>query len=96
VRIGIILALAVYTFFINPLKKRTFPFLLIIIGALANIIDVFIYGAVVDMFHFVLWGYSYPVFNVADMLIFFGVAILIMQIISEKLKKDPINATESP
>jgi len=96
VRIGIILALAVYTLFINPLKKRTFPFLLIIIGALANIIDVFIYGAVVDMFHFVFWGYSYPVFNVADMLIFFGVAILIMQIISEKLKKDPINATESP
>ncbi|MCB1080337.1 MAG: signal peptidase II, partial [Chlamydiia bacterium] len=41
---------------------------------------------VIDMFHFVLWGYSFPVFNVADMMIFFGVATLLIQSLLEKVK----------
>lgn len=79
VRMGIIALLAGYTFFGNKEARRTLPFLLVLIGATANIIDYFAYGAVIDLFHFVLWGYSFPVFNVADMLIFFGVATLLIQ-----------------
>jgi signal peptidase II len=51
---------------------------LIIAGALGNVLDIFFYGHVVDMFHFVLWGYQYPVFNVADSSIFCGVLLYIV------------------
>ncbi|WP_316359185.1 signal peptidase II [Candidatus Neptunichlamydia sp. REUL1] len=94
VRIGIILVLAIYTFFVNKLRRRTIPFLMILVGAAANIVDYFVYGAVVDMFHFVFWNYSYPVFNVADMLIFFGVATLLVQTLIEKVKRDPNHAAQ--
>ena len=94
VRIGIICFLAIYTLFVNKMSKRTIPFLLILVGASANIIDYFIYGAVVDMFHFILWDYSFPVFNVADMLIFFGVATLLTQTLIEKIKREPIHETQ--
>ncbi len=55
------------------------PLMLIIAGGLGNIIDYFIYGHVVDMFHFILWGYSFPVFNVADASIFFGILTLLLK-----------------
>lgn len=86
VRLVIITALFIYASFFNKLRKRDIPFMLILTGATANIIDYFIYGAVIDLFYFVLWGYSYPVFNVADMLIFFGVAILLIQSLIEKVR----------
>lgn len=35
-------------------------------GALGNILDYFIYGHVIDMIHFSFWGFSLPVFNIAD------------------------------
>lgn len=56
------------------LKRTAFAF--IVTGALGNIVDYFAYGHVVDMFHFVFFGYSFPVFNVADSLIFCGVVLL--------------------
>jgi lipoprotein signal peptidase len=39
---------------------------------------------VIDMIHFVFWEYDYPVFNVADMLIFFGTASLLWGSIRDK------------
>jgi signal peptidase II len=83
-RIGIIIGLFTYTLGFNKNRARDIPLLLILTGAIGNIIDFFLYGAVIDMFYFVLWGYSYPIFNVADALIFFGVASLLIQ---ELLKK---------
>lgn len=85
-RICIILAAFVYAAFVNKQPRRDLPFLLILTGASCNIFDCFVYGAVIDMFHFVLWGYSFPVFNVADMMIFFGVATLLIQSLLEKVK----------
>ncbi|WP_420421397.1 signal peptidase II [Simkania sp.] len=86
VRIAILISVMIYVLFINEVKKRQIPLLLIITGALGNILDRFIYGSVVDMFHFTLWGYSFPVFNVADTLIFLGVATLIIQSLFQKKK----------
>lgn len=90
-RIGIIIALFNYILFFNKDRDRTIPLLLIFTGAIGNIIDFFVYGSVVDMFYFVFWGYSYPIFNVADMLIFFGVFSLLFQ---ELLKKRRGHATK--
>ncbi|MDJ0652177.1 MAG: signal peptidase II [Simkaniaceae bacterium] len=95
VRIAIILSLLGYVFFFNKDRKRDFPFMLIITGALANIGDTFIYGSVVDMFHFVLWGYSFPIFNVADMLIFFGVATMIFQELIRKIGSHAAQSSKS-
>jgi len=51
-----------------------FPFALILTGAVGNVLDYFVYGHVIDMLHFVLWTYDFPVFNIADSLITLGVA----------------------
>lgn len=77
-RILAILLLAIYVSFFHKNPATTPPFLLIIAGALGNVADIFIYGHVVDMFHFVFWGYSFPVFNVADSAIFCGVVWLLL------------------
>ena len=44
----------------------------ILAGACSNIIDTVAYGHVIDMIHVRLWGWDYPVFNVADMSICLG------------------------
>lgn len=53
-------------------NKERVPLLLIIVGAFSNVVDTFTYGHVVDMLHFVLWGWDFPVFNIADSAIFIG------------------------
>lgn len=75
-RIIMIAGLLGYLFFYNKNKSWQFPLVLISMGALGNVIDTFVYGHVVDMFHFILWGYDFPVFNVADSCITIGVAWL--------------------
>lgn len=51
---------------------RKLSLIAIFSGALGNILDYFIYGHVIDMIHFSLWGFSLPVFNLADLSICFG------------------------
>jgi signal peptidase II len=60
---------------------------LILTGAIGNVIDFFVYGHVVDMFHFSFWGYSYPVFNIADASIFCGICLLFFHTFAEKGSK---------
>lgn len=50
---------------------------LVIGGALGNLIDRLVYGAVADFFHFHAFGYDWYVFNVADAAIVFGVMALL-------------------
>lgn len=52
--------------------------LLIIMGALGNILDFFLYGAVVDFISLCFWGYSFPVFNLADCWITCGALLLLL------------------
>jgi signal peptidase II len=76
VRIGLIIGLCIYFFFFNQKKNWRIPLLLIIAGAIGNVLDYFIYGQVIDMLHFVLWGYDFPVFNIADAAISIGIVSL--------------------
>lgn len=46
--------------------------LAILAGAIGNILDSLFLGSVVDMIHVTLWGWDYPVFNLADTWIFLG------------------------
>lgn len=75
-RIALIIGLIIYLFYYKPPSKWQVPLMLIIAGAASNVFDYFIYGHVVDMFHFVLWGYDFPVFNLADSSITIGIAAL--------------------
>ena len=72
-------------FFRTPLQFR-FPLMLILTGAVGNVVDFFLYGHVIDMIHFVFWGYSYPVFNIADSCIFVGTAMILILTLLEKEK----------
>lgn len=77
-RIGLIIGLGYYLFYVNPHSNWRWPLMAIIMGALGNVLDFFIYGHVVDMLHFVLWGYEFPIFNIADSAISIGIGILFL------------------
>ncbi len=86
-RIALIAFLILYLFRFNKEKARGFPLLLVIAGAIGNVIDFFVYGHVIDFLHFKFWGYSYPLFNVADSTIFCGIALLILHSLWTRKKK---------
>jgi signal peptidase II len=91
VRIAVIMGLVVYLRLSAKAKEIRFPLMMIIAGGLGNIIDYFIYGHVIDMFHLFFWGYSYPVFNIADASIFLGIVWLLFH--SFFRKKNVITTT---
>ncbi len=78
IRILIVLGLLAYLFFINDKRGAIIPLVLIISGAAGNIVDFFLYGYVIDFFDFNLWGYAFPVFNLADTWITLGVIWLFL------------------
>ena len=49
---------------------------LIVGGAVGNVIDRILYGAVADFFHLHAFGYSWYVFNIADTAVVMGVAVM--------------------
>lgn len=50
---------------------------LVLGGAMGNVIDRLLYGAVADFFSFHFWGYNWYVFNLADVWVVAGAALLI-------------------
>ena len=72
----LIAAIFGYLLFFTPPLCYLLPLSCILAGALGNVIDFFFYRHVVDLFYFVFWGYSYPVFNVADIAITSGALAL--------------------
>lgn len=83
-RMAVIGGLLINFLFFNKVRFRDFPLMLIIVGALGNVVDYFVYGQVVDMFYFTFGSYSYPIFNVADSAIFCGVAALVLKSLWDK------------
>ena len=85
-RMLIIGGLLSYLAFVKTNGFRKLCLLLIVTGAVGNVLDTFVYGHVIDMFYFIFWGYSYPVFNLADISIFCGVVLLLLESFFCKLK----------
>ena len=77
--------------YINKSKDVTklikFALMLIIGGAIGNLIDRVVYGYVIDFLDFYIFGYDFPVFNVADCCITIGTGLLLLSIIFTKEEK---------
>jgi len=79
--VSIITLVLVYYFL---LKNKRFKWIDIIIyslligGILGNLFDRIMYGYVVDFFDFYIFGYNFPIFNIADICIVFSVILIII------------------
>tara|TARA_R110002110_G_scaffold376568_2_gene586890 strand:- start:404262 stop:404729 length:468 start_codon:yes stop_codon:yes gene_type:complete len=76
------LALAIVVFLVVWLTRSSQGFvrtalILVIGGALSNVVDRMVYGAVVDFIDIHAFGWHWPAFNVADMAIVLGTAMLL-------------------
>lgn len=92
--IGTIIALITIYHFIycfKQNKRNTLAFGLVLGGLAGNLIDRLLFGHVRDFLDFYIFGYDYPVFNIADICIVFGVILLIIAI----LKGEDTNESNS-
>jgi signal peptidase II len=94
-RVAIIGGLLTYLLFVKAGAYRKFCLTLIATGALGNVVDYFVYGHVVDMFYFIFWGFSYPVFNIADSAIFIGIMLLLAEKLIAKMSSSKSEARGS-
>ena len=90
----IFIALICLLFIIYELKNNlddrvlSVGYSLALAGLLGNFIDRLIDGYVIDYLSFKIFGYNYPIFNFADMLIVVGIIIVVIkEILKERGKK---------
>ena len=62
-------------------KLNYISFSLIYAGVIGNLMDRTLFGAVKDFFAFNIFGYQFPVFNIADMFIVIAVVLIIILMI---------------
>lgn len=77
-RTGVVVGLLFHLLFSKPSFRSNFPLWLIVTGALGNIVDMLVYGHVIDFLHFQFFGWSFPIFNIADSCITIGVLLLLL------------------
>ena len=87
--VWIVAAIGIVYYFIKsePYQKLTrFGLVLVFGGSIGNLIDRIAFGYVRDFIDFIIFGYNFPVFNVADMAITIGMALVILEICIEEYK----------
>lgn len=60
-------------------------------GIVGNLVDRLLYGAVIDYLSFIIFGYSFAVFNFADIGIVIGIVMLVISIIKQNNNDKKIN-----
>lgn len=61
---------------------------LVIGGSIGNLIDRILRGAVIDFIDIKIFGYNFPIFNLADTFIVIGVFLLIIEMFRKEHKND--------
>ena len=91
----ILIAIVILIILFNYIRKNKIEgkinklaFSLIIGGSLGNLIDRIIRGYVVDFLDFKIFGYNFPVFNLADTFIVIGAFLLLIITIRKEVKHD--------
>lgn len=87
--ITILMLILVYnmSFSFDNNKLNNFTFGILFGGIIGNLFDRVLYGMVRDFIDINVFGYNFPVFNIADMLIVLGVVILLISTFKGELKK---------
>ena len=81
--IAIVLIGLYYRSLENKIDYDVVTFSLLIGGIIGNMIDRIIHGYVIDFLSFNIFGYNFPVFNLADTFIVVAIILLIFRIIKE-------------
>ncbi|MBQ3376255.1 MAG: signal peptidase II [Erysipelotrichaceae bacterium] len=87
--VGIAIAMSIgivyYLYKHSDVKKLTrFTMLLIVAGGIGNAIDRIRFGYVIDFLDFYIFGYDFPIFNIADCCITIALFALILIMLTEK------------
>ena len=87
----ILIAVVILIIIFNYLRKNKIEskvekiaFSLIIGGSVGNLLDRIIRGYVIDFLDFKIFGYNYPIFNLADTFIVIGVFLLLIVTLTRK------------
>lgn len=72
-------------------KFYSIAVMLLIAGAIGNFIDRIVYKEVIDFIDFIIFGYDFPIFNIADIclvigMIMFGIDVLLEDVLHGKFK----------
>lgn len=87
--VSIVASIGIIYYFVKsePYQKLTrFGLVLVFGGLIGNLIDRIAFGYVRDFIDFIIFGYNFPIFNVADMAITIGMALVILEIGLEEYK----------
>lgn len=79
--IALIVLLCIYFFLIKGEKLKKLEIIyygMLIGGIIGNLIDRIIFGYVIDYLDFYIFGYNFPVFNLADFFIVISVILMII------------------
>lgn len=85
--VALVSAVLMIVFFIRTRKDEVltrFGLVLTFAGMAGNLIDRLVFGYVRDFIDVVIFNYNFPIFNVADMAVVIGVALIIIEIIFEE------------
>lgn len=85
--IAIVVAVAMVVYFRKTKQSEIltrFGLVLAFSGLLGNLIDRIVFGYVRDFIDVIIFNYNFPIFNIADMAVVIGFALIIIEIIFEE------------
>ena len=95
--ISIVATIGIVYFFVQShayQKLTRFGLILVFSGMIGNLIDRISLGYVRDFIDFIIFGYDFPIFNVADIAITIGVVLIIFEVGIEEYKAWKMSKSE--
>lgn len=76
-------------------KFYSIAVILLISGAIGNFIDRLLYGEVIDFLDFIIFGYDFPIFNIADICLVVGMIMFAIDVLKEDVFYARIKSNKS-